>query len=457
MRLWSKFTLATAAVLLIALVVAGFLAGFFIQRAFDRFALAQESANMERFVLSLANYYEVNGSWRGVEQLVVGRRPGMGPGMMSQGMAMRLLLIDTDRQVLLDTHNMYTGRPAPAGLWEAALPIQAEGQEVGRLASGAMLAGAANRTALERSFLATMFGVLVVAGVVGGLAAAVVATFLALQITAPARDLTEAARRVAAGELEHRVTVHSGDELGEVGTAFNEMASALGRQEELRRQLVADVAHELRTPLAVMRVEIEALQDGLTEPTPEKLASLGEEVALLGRLVEDLRLLSLLDAGQLSLQLQPVAPAEAVQRVLQQVTTAAERKGVELETAAPAGLPAAQADPDRLQQVLLNLLHNALRHTPAGGTVRLAAQAEGRELHFQVADTGEGIAAEDLAHLFERFYRTDASRARASGGTGLGLSIVRGLVEAMGGRVWAESVVGQGTVVHFTLPAVPPR
>lgn len=454
MRLWSKFLLATAIVLLICLAVTGVLAGVLIQGAFDRFASAQEHTNVERIVLALADYYEVNGSWSGVERLLTGRRAGMGQGMMGQGMGagMHLLLLDTDRRILLDTQEVLTGQLASNALWAAGLPIVAQGQEVGRLASGSALAEAKSRTTLEETFLRSMSRVLVAAGIAGGAAAAVVATILALQITAPARDLTHAARRVAAGDLAHRVAVHSNDELGEVGTAFNEMAAALGRQEELRRQLVADVAHELRTPLSVMRVEIESLQDGLTEPTPETLASLGEEIALLGRLVEDLRLLSLMDAGQLHLELQPVGPAEAVQKVLQQVATAAERKGVTLEAAVPAGLPAARADPDRLQQVLLNLLHNALRHTPAGGTVRLSAQLEGAVLHLQVVDTGEGIAAQDLPHIFDRFYRADTSRARSSGGTGLGLSIVRGLIEALGGRIWAESAAGTGTTVHFTLP-----
>jgi two-component system OmpR family sensor kinase/two-component system sensor histidine kinase BaeS len=454
MRLWVKFLLATGAILLICLVVAGALAGFLIQRAFDRFAQAQESANMQGIVLSLAEYYQVNGSWSGVEGLLTGRRPGMGQGMMGQGMGagMRLLLLGPDRRVIVDTQDLLTGKKAPLGLWEAATPIIVQGQEVGRLASGSMLSGAKTRTALEATFLRTMLWVLVAAGVVGGLAAAGVATLLALQITAPARDLTRAAQRVAAGDLAQRVAVQSSDELGEVGMAFNDMAAALSRQEELRRQLVADVAHELRTPLSVMRVELESLQDGLTQPTPETIASLGEEVALLSRLVEDLRLLSLMDAGQLSLELQPVTLNAAAQKVAQQVASSAERKGVILELAVPASLPDVRADPGRLQQVLLNLLNNALRHTPAGGTVRLSAQPEGSDLHLQVADTGEGIAPEDLPHVFDRFYRADASRARSSGGTGLGLGIARGLVEAMGGRIWAESAVGQGTTVHVMLP-----
>lgn len=456
MRLWLKFLLATGAAVLLSLVVAGLLTGVLIQRGFDRFVWAQENNYVQRLVPTLENYYQEHGSWAGLERLL-GQRRGMGPmmGGVGMGAGTRLILMDADRRVVVDTQEILaTGERAPANVWDSGVPIMVGESEVGRLTSGAALTGARNRSALEQAFQRTMIGGLVAAGVVGALAAILVASLLALQITAPARALMRAARRVAAGDLSQRVEVRSGDELGQVSAAFNEMAAALARQETLRRHMVADVAHELRTPLAVIRVELESLQDGLTEPTPEALASLGEEVDLLARLVEDLRLLSLMDAGQLDLKLQAVALDDLGLNLIQQVGTAAARKGVAVESSLPADLPPARADPDRLRQVLLNLLNNALRHTPAGGTIRLSAQAEGSYLHLQVADTGEGIALEDLPHIFERFYRTDGSRARSSGGSGLGLSIVRGLVEAMGGRVWAESTPGQGTVVHFTLPSV---
>jgi signal transduction histidine kinase len=454
MRLWLKILLSTAAVVLLCLVITGVLAGVLIRRGFDRFVQAQEQNYVQRLIPSLANYYQRTGSWAGLDEILgVRRGQGMGQGMMGAGSGMRLILLDANRRVVLDTQEvLVAGQRAPADVWNAGTPIEVGGQEVGRLTSGAALTGARNRSAIEGTFLGSLGWVLALAGLAGFAAAAIAATLLALQITAPARDLTRAARRIAAGDRDQRVNIRSGDELGEVGTAFNDMAAALAQQEELRRHLVADVAHELRTPLAVMKVEMESLQDGLTQPTPEAIASLGEEVGLLSRLVEDLRLLSLMDAGQLPLQHQPVALAEGVQKAVQQTTTAAERKEVTLEMALPPDLPRVRADPDRLQQVLLNLLNNALRHTPAGGAVRLAAQVEGTYVHLQVADTGEGIEPQDLPHIFDRFYRADASRSRATGGSGLGLTIARGLVEAMGGRIWAESALDQGTTIHFTVP-----
>lgn len=454
MRLWLKFVLATGVAILLSLAVAGFLAGVLIERGFDRFVRAQENAYVQRLVPALADYYGRARSWAGLEVLLGQRRGNMGAGMgMAAGSGMRLILLDADFRVVLDSQELLeAGRPAPDEARAVASPIQVQGQTVGYLLSGASLNAARSRSAIEQAFLRSMAGVLATAGLVGTLAALLVALVLALQITAPARALTRAARRMAAGDLAQRVAISSGDELGQVGAAFNDMAAALARQEELRRQLVADVAHELRTPLAVMKVELESLQDGLSEPTPEVVASLNEEVGLLSRLVEDLRLLSLMDAGRLGLQFRPVSLAETAQGIFQQLGILAGPRDVTLASDVAPDLPAARADPDRLRQVLLNLVGNALQYTPPGGVVRLTARSEGTELHLQVADTGAGIAPQDLPHIFDRFYRTDASRARATGGSGLGLSIARGLVEAMGGHIWAESAVGKGTTVHFTLP-----
>lgn len=452
MRLWLKILLATAAVILICLTVVGLLAGVSIRRQFDHFVQTQEQNVLQQFVAPLTNYYQRNRSWTGVEDLLqMGRGRMMGTGM--QGM--RFLLLDSQGQVLLDTRGDLDGQTLPDQVRQSGLPIVVDGDPVGWLVSGASLTQSYQRSLIEQRFLRSMAVALIVASLLGGLAAIVVATILALQITAPARQLTQAAQRIAAGDLEQRVALRSDDELGEVGSAFNNMAAALARQEEIRRHMVADIAHELRTPLSVMQVELASLQDGLSQPTPEVVDSLSEEVDLLSRLVEDLRLLSLMDAGRLDLQRESVDLAELLPLILQQIGTTAERKGIVLEYHAAGDLPPAHADRDRLRQVLLNLLSNALRHTPAGGQVRLSAQEEGADLRVQVNDSGEGIDPQDLPHIFERFYRADNSRARASGGSGLGLSIARGLVEAMGGQIWAESAPGQGTTIRFTLPRAP--
>lgn len=447
MRLWVKLLLATGAVILICLVVAEVLAYTFIRQQFDRFVKSQEREALERLGPVLAGYYQQhNHSWAGLEEVWRLRRERL--SISTTGM--RLLLLDPNRRVILDTQGDLTGQVVSSQVWENGLPIVVEGEEVGRLLSGAGLLEARYRSQLEGRFINTVLLSLVGAGLIGALVAIVVSAVLALQITAPARELTRAARGIASGNLKQHVVVHSGDELGEVSQAFNEMAAILERQELLRRHLVADIAHELRTPLTVMQVELASLQDGLSEPTPEAFSSLSEEVGLLSRLVEDLRLLSLMDAGSLPLQPEPVSIGEALRNAAQQVGASAGEKGLSMECQVTPDLPPARADPDRLQQVLLNLLHNAIRHTPAGGRIVLSARPEGAYLHLQVADTGEGIPAQDLPYIFDRFYRSGASRSRE--GSGLGLSIARGLVEAMGGRIWAESTLGRGTTIHFTLP-----
>ncbi len=453
MRLWLKFLLASAIVILLCLIVAGLLASGLIRRQFDRFVQTPQQRILQAVAPFLADYYATHESWDGLERWLLERR---GPGNMGMGMGvrggMRLLILDGDRRVVVDSQGQATGQTVPQTIWNAGVPIQVNGQEVGRLISEAALLEARQRTQEERAFLRSIGWALAGASLVGGLAAIVVATVLALQLTAPARQLTRAARKIATGDLSQRVAIRSQDELAEVGQAFNEMAASLAQQEELRRQMVADIAHELRTPLTVMQVELSAIEDGLCEPTPETVASLGEEVRLLTRLVEDLRLLSLMDAGRLHLQIEPLPPARVVQQAVQRIATTAEEKGISLHTAASEDLPPLLADPDRLQQVLLNLLQNALRHTPAGGQIEVAAQAGGGGVHLAVRDTGEGIPPEDLPHIFDRFYRADTSRSRETGGSGLGLTIARGLVEAMGGRIWAESTPGRGTTVHLTLP-----
>jgi signal transduction histidine kinase len=258
--------------------------------------------------------------------------------------------------------------------------------------------------------------------------------------------LTEAARAIATGDLSRRVPVHSTDELGELAAAFNAMAADLAAAEAQRRQMVADIAHELRTPLSVLQANLEAMQDGILPVDDRQLASLYEETVLLGRLVADLRLLSLAEAGQLKLNLVATDLGELVRRTAERLRPVVEARGIELTVEVAADPPGIQADPDRLTQVLNNLIENALRYTSAGGRVVLTAgwsdkPGPTRRPMLSVTDTGQGVAVADLPHIFDRFYRGDKSRTRTSGGSGLGLAIVKQLVEAHGGRVWAESPV----------------
>ena len=304
----------------------------------------------------------------------------------------------------------------------------------------------------EELFLSSVNTSLAVAVVVGVVVAVGLALFFSRRVLGRIDALTVAARRMERGDLSQRVVVGAPDEIGHLASAFNAMAESLGRTERLRRTLVSDVAHELRTPLTNVRGYLEALRDGVAEPTPAIIQSLHEEALLLGRLVEDLQELTLAEAGQLHLDRLPWALDDLLVPAVELARPRAREKGVALRLDLPAELPAIEVDRARVAQVLRNLLANAITHTGAGGEIVLSGAGRGADVEVRVADSGSGIPPEHLPHVFERFYRADVSRARATGGTGIGLAIVKELVQAHGGRVEIDSQVGRGTTVRFTLP-----
>lgn len=292
----------------------------------------------------------------------------------------------------------------------------------------------------------------VLAGILGLVLALGLSLVLTGRISRPLSGLTSATRKIAGGDYSERVDVGGGKEVEELGDAFNTLASGLEKNEELRQNMVADIAHELRNPLATLRGQLELLQDGKISYDRETADSLMEDALMLSRIVEDLRQLSLVDAGQLEFELQPVEPPKILGDVFSRFEHEASGRGVKLELDPTPDLPAIKADPVRLAQVLGNIVANSIAHTESGDSVRLGAVPSEGAVEFTVADTGAGLSPEELPHIFDRFYRTDKSRARATGGAGLGLSIAKGLVEAQGGRIWAESEGGKGTSIHFTIP-----
>jgi signal transduction histidine kinase len=288
------------------------------------------------------------------------------------------------------------------------------------------------------------------------LAALVLGVFLARSLTNPLEELTGAIRAMSRGQLGQQIPVRSKDEIGELALTFNQMSADLERLNEQRVQMTADIAHDLRTPLTVLGGYLEAMQEKVLDPTPERLETMHTEVQGLIRLVEDLRTLSLADAGALGLARSLTNPEDLLARAAEAFSLQADTAGVDLRIETHPALIQVNVDPERFHQVLSNLVANAIRHTGPGGRVTLAARPEGGSISFEVRDTGEGITPESLPHIFDRFYRVSKAREQDGGESGLGLAIARSLVEAHGGMLTAASEgIGKGSLLTIKLPVSP--
>ena len=305
-------------------------------------------------------------------------------------------------------------------------------------------------------FLRSFWWRFLLAGAFAAVCALIMVRWLARGMTKPLRDMSQAAGMMATGDYSQRVTTSSRDEVGQLATAFNRMSGDLESLEKLRRELVANVSHELKTPISALRAHIENLLDGVEAPDRHTLQVMLQQSERLSRLVEQLLDLSRLESGDVPLDRHEVPLDSLVSEVVSEIDVASSGRGVRLETELPPDLPPVLADRERLHQVLFNLLDNAVRFTPAGGEVRVRAHRVNGHCEVEVTDTGPGIPQEHIPRLFERFYRVDHSRSREDGGTGIGLAIARSVVEAHGGRIWADSKVGEGSVFTFELPVATP-
>lgn len=357
------------------------------------------------------------------------------------------MLANADGIVVGDSDKRLVDQPISPS-WGRATPISLDGVIIGRI----YLDPLRMRTDPEQAFLQAVNRSVLYGTLAAGLAALFVTLALSGGILRPIQRLQAAAEQMARGDLTVRVPVETTDEIGQLAGAFNIMAGSLAEQEQLRRNMISDVAHELRTPLTNLRGYLEATRDGLIHPNAALVDNLHEETMLLSRLVNDLQELALTDAGRLNLRLEPVDLNGIIDQSIAMLRPQAEARHLTLLVSTPAHLPVVEVDQARVGQVLRNLLNNALAHTAPGGQVTLSALVDHAQVTIMVADTGEGIPAADLAHVFDRFYRVDKSRARHTGGAGLGLAIVKQLIEAHGGCIWAESAEGEGSTFTFTLP-----
>ena len=447
-RLWFRLTTAFLLVALAGVAVVALLANRATTTGFNRFLLAEGAAGWIDLQAQLGELYARTGGWSGAEAML---SAAAGPGRGGGGV--QLALVDASGTTIATAGARRGQMGQGQGPEPQRLPVTAAGQTVGTLLVSAPGMGGGRAGEMFLAEVNRAIGL-------GGLAAVALAIalggWLAYRLTRPLRELTTATQEMAAGRLQQSVTIHDEGEMGQLAAGFNRMAGSLAAAEEQRRQLLADVAHELRTPLSVLRGQLEAMLDGVFPLTAENLSVAHEETILLGRLVDDLRTVSLAEAGQLPLARRAIDPADAVARTAAAFAPLFEAENVILTVEPVTGLPAVWADGERLQQVFNNLLANALRYAPQGESgrpeVRLSAGREADGVRFTVADNGPGLSEEARAHVFDRFWRGDRSRNRGQGGSGLGLAISRAIVEAHGGRVWVESSPGKGTAFHIALP-----
>ena len=459
-----KLTLASLCSSLISLALVGLFARYQTGVAFDRFVQDRRAGAA---VQTATDYYEQHGSWAGLDVALhmaearapdnrppnppANRPPANRPPPRDQPPAGPLPYIVVDRSGISLTNGQgyHIGDPVPAALLANGAPVDVQGQRIGMIV---MTSSQAELDSTEREFLTRTNRTLLAAMIGGTLSALLIGVVLTQLLTRPIRALTTAIRAMQRGDLRQEVRISSRDEFGELIGAFNQLRHDLARATQLRRQMTADIVHELRTPLSVLMGYIETMRDGLLPPSQERFQTIFVEANQLHRLIDDLRLLSLADAGELSLHPQPTNPDQLLLTVTAAFAQQAAQQQVALHVQPTPGLPQLLVDQERMIQVLGNLVGNALRYTPAGGTIALSAACRDAQIRLEIRDTGCGIAPALLPAIFERMYRADQSRADKSGGSGLGLAIVKTIVEAHGGTITADSAPGTGTRMTICLP-----
>ncbi len=439
------------ATLLLTSLIGVILVGLFAFRAttteFDRLRAEQAEA---AFVADMTAYYQQNGSWAGLPDAfaeLTSPRPHVDAFPPMNFFA----LVDSDGVVIFGRGRFEPDRIVSAVDLAKGTPIVVDGVRVGT----ALLAlPPPELDPREQRYVQGTNQALVIGAIGASIAALLVGLLLSRSFLRQLSELNHAIAAIRAGNLQQEVKVYSRDELGDLAAAFNRMSSDLHRANDLRQQMTADIAHELRTPLAVVSGYMEGLTNGTFKPTAERFAAIQDEVVLLRRLVEDLRTLSIADAGELKLMKQAIQPRDLLESATRAFATLAESQQVTLRIQAADDLPELKVDRERMTQVLSNLIANALRYSTAGGEVTLRAARAPNGIQLSVQDTGMGIAPEHLPIIFERFYRVDSARSGESSASGLGLAIAKSIVEAHNGTIAAESIVGSGTTVTIMLPVI---
>ena len=444
--------LATSVLVAVVMAVAG---QWGFKRDFQRYIEAAEARRAEAVVETLADIYARSGDWSALAgqerrwRALLRNQPR--PGGAEPPEAPNRLRFGLPRAALYDADGaLVAGRGVPPDGDIIRHPVVVNGNTVGWVArTPARRPTESTDLRFQRAQLRNL-GVASLAAV---LLAALAAALLSRTFLAPARALGAASHRLAAGDFDTRVEVRSADEFGRLADDFNMLAQTLQRNEEMRRRMMADVAHELRTPLAVIRAELDAVEDGIRALGPDTVASLQTETRALGKLVDDLYQLSLSDLGALDYRRHDLDLRAQVSTALQPLRERCAAVGLALDTGGVDGSPLmVHADPDRLVQLVSNLVENALRYTDAPGRIEVACRHDDGQAVLEVSDTAPGVPDTLLPHLFDRFFRAEGSRNRASGGAGLGLAICRNIVEAHGGTITADAAELGGIRVVVRLP-----
>jgi len=395
----------------------------------------------------LAGYYRGHQSWDGVET-VFEPRTGMMAGMMGPLNQNHLLVVDNQNHVVYDSDSKLVGvNFVPVGA-PSIIPIR-----VGSDSQGELVVFEDVSAPPEAPFMPGLYRAFSLAAVLTVVVGLAVALILSQSLTSPLRRLTESMNHFALGARNIPMPASSRDEVGDLNRTFHQMMKQIERQEELRKEMTADIAHELRTPLSVLRANLDALADGVYPLTAESLLPLQESTMLLSRLVDDLRVLALADAGQLSLTVTEIDPGSFLRRIAGRFASSVQERRQKLHVTAEENLPPVMGDPQRMEQVLGNLLSNAIAVTPEGGWISLDAAMDGDAVRILVEDSGPGIPEEKLDKIFERFYRLDVDRTSSETGSGLGLAIARKLIEAHGGTICAENRAEGGARFRICMPA----
>jgi signal transduction histidine kinase len=421
----------------------------------------QEAARVAPIMLT---FYEQSGDWETFLQELRDRAPnqnqGRRPPQRSDDFSAffifdfirdeELIIANGDGRVIFDAARALNNTQLARPVINQGYPlVTADGETVGILISGFAIS---RFTPLVENFFRSLNRTTLVAILIAVGTSLILITFLVRQLARPLRSVAEAAEAIAEGDLDQKVNVVSNDEIGHLAAAFNRMSVKLKASEDLRHQMTVDIAHELRTPVTVIKGDMEALVDGIYPPTRETFESILEETHRISRLIDELREITLLDSGELSLEKRDTNLDDLARQMVHAFDPSAESKGISLDYSANGLSPVVQADSDRIAQVLRNLLSNAMRYTPQGGSVNVSLGVQNDQAICMVSDTGPGMTMEQAENVFHRFWRADESRARHSGGSGLGLAISKRLVEAHDGRLWVKSVKGEGSTFGFDLP-----